>query len=61
MSEANSINLSLTTLGKCIRAMSSQNSFIPYRESKLTHALKDVFTRCENLNILINISEDPLS
>src|SRR5438270_13713602 len=65
MAETNSINLSLTTLGKCIRAMGHTNmtelKFLPYRDSKLTHALKEAFATNVNLNILINISEEPSS
>lgn len=67
MAETNSINLSLTTLGKCIRAMGGelnpqhQLKFLPYRDSKLTHALKEVFAINVNLSILINITEEPNS
>lgn len=45
LNEAKSINLSLTTLGKCIHALteSSSNPFIPFRESKLTRILQDSF------------------
>ena len=43
LSEAKSINLSLTALGKCIHALTEPNSncFIPFRESKLTRILQD--------------------
>lgn len=42
--EAKSINLSLTTLGKCINCLTEPNpGHIPYRESKLTRLLKDSF------------------
>lgn len=45
LEEAKFINLSLTTLGKCINSLvdQSQQGHIPYRESKLTRLLKDSF------------------
>ena len=64
--EANSINLSLTTLGKCVRSMGQNSSkhpdklrFLPFRDSKLTHALKEAFSQNVNLSILINVCPDP--
>jgi len=40
--EAQNINLSLTTLGRCIKALSSaKEEHIPFRESKLTMILKE--------------------
>jgi kinesin family member 5 len=42
LKEAQKINLSLTTLGRCIKALtSSKETHIPYRESKLTQILKE--------------------
>jgi len=42
LDEARSINQSLSALGNCIFALSSNNrSHIPYRDSKLTHLLKE--------------------
>eukprot|EP00826_Nyctotherus_ovalis_P054019 TRINITY_DN7055_c0_g1_i9.p1 TRINITY_DN7055_c0_g1~~TRINITY_DN7055_c0_g1_i9.p1 ORF type:complete len:469 (-),score=126.37 TRINITY_DN7055_c0_g1_i9:613-2019(-) len=41
LEELRSINLSLTTLGKVIAALSTRTPHVPYRDSKLTKILKD--------------------
>lgn len=41
--EARSINSSLSTLGKCIHALTEKSQFVPFRDSKLTRLL------CESL------------
>lgn len=42
LQEAKNINMSLTTLGKCISTLISKNTdLIPFRESKLTQILKE--------------------
>lgn len=42
LKEAKNINLSLTTLGRCIKALTAGSAeFVPYRESKLTLILKE--------------------
>lgn len=39
--EANNINQSLATLGKVILHLQNKSAHVPYRDSKLTHYLKD--------------------
>ncbi|KAJ1720706.1 Kinesin- motor protein, partial [Coemansia erecta] len=39
--EAGNINRSLLTLGRVINALVDRNSYVPYRDSKLTYILKD--------------------
>lgn len=41
LEELKSINLSLTTLGKVVAALSNKASHVPYRDSKLTRILQD--------------------
>ena len=41
LEEAKKINLSLTNLGKVIKALSEKGGHVPYRDSKLTRILKD--------------------
>lgn len=42
LKEAQKINLSLTTLGRCIKALTSKaGTHIPFRESKLTKILRE--------------------
>ena len=41
LKEAQKINLSLTTLGQCIKMLTEGKGHIPFRDSKLTFYLKD--------------------
>jgi hypothetical protein len=41
LEEAKKINLSLTSLGLCIKALTDGSKHVPFRDSKLTMFLKD--------------------
>ena len=41
LEEAKKINLSLTALGICIKALTDGSTHVPFRDSKLTFFLKD--------------------
>ena len=41
LEEAKKINLSLTSLGICIKSLTDGSSHVPFRDSKLTFFLKD--------------------
>ncbi|KAE8697537.1 Armadillo repeat-containing kinesin-like protein 2 [Hibiscus syriacus] len=43
LEEAKCINLSLSTLGKCINALAENSAHVPIRDSKLTRLLRDSF------------------
>eukprot|EP00899_Mesostigma_viride_P015446 jgi/Mesvir1/23902/Mv10685-RA.1 len=60
LEEAKSINLSLTTLGKCINLLASANaSHVPYRESKLTRILKDSFGGSARTSLIVTCCPNP--
>jgi len=67
MEEHKSINLSLSTLGKVVSALSKCWPVIPYRESKLTRLLKDSLggntttILIATLNPLMSTIEDTIS
>lgn len=53
--EAKFINLSLTSLGKCIYALAENSSHIPTRDSKLTRLLRDSFGGSARTSLIITI------
>jgi hypothetical protein len=55
--EAISINLSLHALSNVLNALSMKQTHVPYRESKLTHFLKESLN--ENFNILLLLHVSP--
>ena len=59
MKEACSINQSLTTLGKVLNGLATKNSHIPYRESKLTHLLKESLGGSAKTLLIIQCSPNP--
>eukprot|EP01017_Pseudomicrothorax_dubius_P035449 TRINITY_DN4962_c0_g1_i3.p1 TRINITY_DN4962_c0_g1~~TRINITY_DN4962_c0_g1_i3.p1 ORF type:complete len:630 (+),score=106.32 TRINITY_DN4962_c0_g1_i3:136-2025(+) len=56
LKEMNTINLSLTTLGKVISAISKGESFVPFRESKLTRVLQSCFGNNNHTFLIANIA-----
>ena len=55
--EGAEINKSLLALKECIRALDSNSTHVPYRQSKLTLVLKDSFTRDSSRTVMIaNVS-----
>ncbi|EPB80098.1 kinesin motor domain protein [Ancylostoma ceylanicum] len=59
--EAININLSLTVLGRVIRTLSSTNrgdGHVPYRDSKLTHILRDSLGGNSRTAVIVNLHPD---
>ncbi|KAL5710014.1 hypothetical protein ACHQM5_020629 [Ranunculus cassubicifolius] len=55
LEEAKFINLSLTSLGKCINALAENSPHIPTRDSKLTRLLRDSFGGSARTSLVITI------
>ncbi|KAF0914639.1 hypothetical protein E2562_030700 [Oryza meyeriana var. granulata] len=53
--EAKFINLSLTSLGKCINALAENSPHIPTRDSKLTRMLRDSFGGTARTSLIVTI------
>lgn len=55
LEEAKFINLSLSSLGKCINALAENSSHVPTRDSKLTRLLRDSFGGSARTSLIITI------
>ena len=58
MKEANAINTSLTALKDVIRTLSTgtSNAYVPYRNNKLTHLMRDSIGGNSKTLMFVNIS-----
>ncbi|KAL7720298.1 Kinesin-like protein [Entamoeba marina] len=54
--EAAKINNSLVTLGRVIRALVKKEDYVPFRDSKLTHMLKESLIASERICIIATVS-----
>lgn len=59
MTEACNINQSLTALGVVLHSLASKDKHIPYRDSKLTHLLKDSLSGDAKTLIIVTVSPSP--
>ncbi|CAH1798118.1 unnamed protein product [Owenia fusiformis] len=59
--EGAEINTSLLALKECIRSIDQEKSHTPFRQSKLTHVLKESFTGDSKTCMIANISPTNLS
>lgn len=61
LKEAANINASLTVLGRCIRILSKPsggNTYVPYRDSHLTHILKNSLGGNSKTAVIVNMHPD---
>ena len=54
--EAISINMSLTALSNVLNSIAVKNNHVPYRDSKLTHFLKESLNENYNILLLLHVS-----
>ncbi|KAK7256645.1 hypothetical protein RIF29_30099 [Crotalaria pallida] len=59
LEEAKYINLSLSSLGKCINALAENNAHVPFRDSKLTRMLRDSFGGTARTSLIVTIGPSP--
>lgn len=56
LDEAKKINQSLSTLGRVIKALTDNDEHIPFRDSKLTHLLKESLGGNSKTTLICTIS-----
>mmetsp|Transcript_6046 Transcript_6046/g.9172 ORF Transcript_6046/g.9172 Transcript_6046/m.9172 type:complete len:1011 (+) Transcript_6046:111-3143(+) len=61
LAEAKSINMSLTLLGNCVRALAEKSKHVPYRNSKLTYLLYKALSGTGKTAVMVNISPEPVN
>lgn len=61
LKEAQNINKSLSALGNVFNAIKRKNSHIPFRDSKLTHLMKNYLTGKSRTTMILNINPDNIS
>lgn len=61
LKQASSINTSLTTLANVIRAVTTKQAHTPYRDSKLTHLLKNSLGGNAWMSLIICVSADKVN
>ncbi|OIW07645.1 hypothetical protein TanjilG_17660 [Lupinus angustifolius] len=59
LEEAKYINLSLSSLGKCINALAENSNHVPFRDSKLTRMLRDSFGGTARTSLIVTIGPSP--
>eukprot|EP01052_Picozoa_sp_SAG31_P019674 SAG31_NODE_1445_length_8320_cov_3.454081_15_plen_293_part_00 len=60
LEEAKKINQSLSALGNCINALTENRPYVPYRDSKLTHLLRESLGGNTKSNLIVCCSVRPL-
>ncbi len=60
MQEAANINLSLFALKECIRSLREHHKYIPFRSSKLTIVLRDIFQRGFDIRFIATLNPSVL-
>ncbi|XP_057757330.1 kinesin-like protein KIN-UB [Arachis stenosperma] len=55
LEEAKSINLSLSSLGKCINALAENSAHVPFCDSKLTRMLRDSSGGTARTSLIVTI------
>ena len=61
LEQTKKINNSLSVLGNCINSIASGNSYIPFRESKLTRVLQEALGGNSNTSLIVTLSPSNLN